>query len=82
MGGEQDATQTEGQQQAQQGGQAQQKAGQDAQAHEPEAVGAKDYEKALAAKDAQIAELQGKVTAAAKTAEATKALNAEIASLR
>lgn len=30
----------------------------------------------------QIAELQGKVTAAAKTAEATEALNAEIAALK
>lgn len=84
MDGEQDATQTEGQQQEQQelGGVPQPQMGQDAQAHEPKAVGAKDYEKALAAKDAQIAELQGKVTAAAKTAEATEALNAEIASLK
>ena len=82
MDGEQDATQTEGQQQEQQGGQAQQEAGQDAPAHEPEAVGADEWRKALAAKDAQIAELQGKVTAAAKTAEATEALNAEIASLK
>jgi len=41
-----------------------------------------DYEAQLRAKDAQIAELQGKVTAAAKTAEATEALNAEIASLK
>ena len=84
MDGEQDATQTEGQQQEQQelGGAPQPQMGQDAQAHEPKAVGAKDYEKALAAKDAQIAELEGKVTAAAKTAEATEALNAEIASLK
>lgn len=81
MDGEQDATQTEGQQQ-ELGGAPQSQMGQDAQAHEPEAVGAKDYEKALAAKDAQIAELQGKMTAAAKTAEATEALNAEIASLK
>jgi hypothetical protein len=82
MDGEQDATQAAGQRQEQQGGQAQQEAGQDAQAHVPEAVAAEDYEKVLAAKDAQIAELQGKVTAAAKTAEATEALNAEIASLK
>lgn len=82
MDGEQDATQTEGKQQ-EQGDATQPQAGQDAQAHEPEAVGsADDWRKALAAKDAQIAELQGKVTAAAKTAEATEALNAEIASLK
>ena len=82
MDGEQDATQTKGQQQEQQGDPTKPQAGQDAQAHEQEALGAKDYEKALAAKDAQIAELQGKVSAAAKTAEATEALNAEIASLK
>lgn len=44
--------------------------------------GAADYEAALKAKATQIAELQGKVTDAAKTAEATEALNAEIASLK
>jgi chromosome segregation ATPase len=83
MDGGQDATQTEGQQQEQQGGQAQQEAGQDAKTNQPEAVGsAAEWRKALAAKDAQIAELQGKVTAAAKTAEATEALNAEIAQLK
>lgn len=82
MDGEQDATQTEGQQQEQQGDPTKPQAGQDAQAHEQEAVGADEWRKALAAKDAQIAELQGKVTAAAKTAEATEALNAEIASLK
>ncbi len=37
---------------------------------------------ALKAKDVQIAELQGKVAEAAKTAEATDALNAEIAKLK
>lgn len=44
--------------------------------------GAADYEAALKAKATQIAELQGKVTDAAKTAEATEALNAEIAALK
>lgn len=44
--------------------------------------GAADYQAALKAKAAQIAELQGKVTDAAKTAEATEALNAEIAALK
>ncbi len=44
--------------------------------------GAADYRAALRAKDAQIAELQGKVASAAKTAEATEALNAEIAALK
>lgn len=44
--------------------------------------GATDYQAALKAKDAQIAELQGKVASAAKTAEATEALNAEIAALK
>lgn len=82
MDGEQDATQTEVRQQEQQGDTPQPQEGQDAPAHEPEAVGADEWRKALAAKDAQIAELQGKVTAAAKTAEATEALNAEIASLK
>ena len=37
---------------------------------------------ALKAKDVQIAELQGKVANAAKTTEATEALNAEIAALK
>ena len=82
MDGEQDATQTEGQQQEQQGNAPQPQEGQDAPAHEPEAVGTDEWRKALKAKDAQIVELQGKVTAAAKTAEATEALNAEIASLK
>lgn len=82
MDGEQDAMQTEGQQQEQQGDATKPQEGQDAQAHEPEVVGTQDYEKALAAKDAQIAKLRDKVTAAAKTAEATEALNAEIASLK
>ncbi len=84
MDGEQDATQTEVRQQEQQelGGALQSQAGEDAQAHKQEALGADEWHKALAAKDAQIAELQGKVTAAAKTAEATEALNAEIASLK
>lgn len=44
--------------------------------------GATDYQAALKAKAAQIAELQGKVADAAKTAEATEALNAEIAALK
>ena len=44
--------------------------------------GAADYQAALKAKAAQIAELQGKVTDATKTAEATEALNAEIAALK
>lgn len=44
--------------------------------------GAADYQAALKAKAAQIAELQGKVADAAKTAEATEALNAEIAALK
>lgn len=44
--------------------------------------GAADYQAALKAKDAQIAELQGKVVDAAKTAEATEALNAAIAALK
>lgn len=44
--------------------------------------GAADYQAALKAKDAQIAELQGKVAEAAKTFEATEALNAEIAALK
>lgn len=81
MDGEQDATQTEGQQQ-EQGDATQLQEGQDVKANQPQAVGADEWRKALAAKDAQIAELQGKVTAAAKTAEATEALNAEIASLK
>lgn len=80
--GEQDATQTKGQQQEQQGDPTKPQAGQDAQAHEQEEVGADEWRKTLEAKDAQIAELQGKVTAAAKTAEATEALNAEIAQLK
>ena len=82
MDGEQDATQTEGQQQERRGNASQPQGGQDAPAHEPEAVGADEWRKALEAKDAQIAGFQGKVTAAAKTAEATEALNAEIASLK
>lgn len=82
MDGEQDATQTEGQQQERRGNASQPQGDQDAPAHEPEAVGADEWRKALEAKDAQIAGFQGKVTAAAKTAEATEALNAEIASLK
>jgi hypothetical protein len=82
MDGEKDATQTEGRQQEQQSDTPQPQESQDAQAHQQETVGADEWRKALAAKDAQIAELQGKVTAAAKTAEATEALNAEIASLK
>lgn len=82
MDGEQDATQTEGRQQEQQGDTPQPQENQDAQAHQPETVGANEWRKALAAKDAQIAELQGKVAEAAKTAEATEALNAEIAALK
>ena len=39
--------------------------------------GAADYQAALKAKAAQIAELQGKVTDATKTAEATEALTSE-----
>ena len=68
MDGEQDATQTEGRQQEQQGDTPQPQENQDAQAHQPETVGANEWRKALAAKDAQIAELQGKVAKAAKTA--------------
>lgn len=77
MDGETNAGQeaTQGaQDQAQQQGQEQQETQQG-----QSQVEAPDYEKALTAKDAQIAELQGKVTAAAKTAEATEALNAKIA---
>lgn len=44
--------------------------------------GAADYQAALMAKDAKIAELEGKVAKAAKTSEATEALNAEIAALK
>lgn len=44
--------------------------------------GAADYQAALKAKAAQIAELQGMVADAAKTAEAAEALNAEIAALK
>lgn len=44
--------------------------------------GAADYQAALKAKAAQIAELQGKVADTAKTAEATEELNAEIAALK
>lgn len=46
------------------------------------ANGSADYQTALKAKDVQIAELQGKVANAAKTTEATEALNAEIAALK
>ena len=83
MDGEQDATQTEGQRQEQQGNATQQETGKDAKANQPEAVGnADEWRKALEAKDAQVVELQGKVSAAAKTTEATEALNAEIAQLK
>lgn len=41
--------------------------------------GAAEYQAAPRAKAAQIAELEGRVASAAKTAEATDALNAEIA---
>jgi hypothetical protein len=44
--------------------------------------GTADYQAALRANDAHIAELQGKVANADKTAEATEALNAEIAALK
>lgn len=44
--------------------------------------GAADYQAALRAKDAQIAELEGRVASAAKTTKATEALNAEIAALK
>ena len=44
--------------------------------------GAADYQAALMAKDAKIAELEGKVAEAAKTSEATEALNAEIVALK
>lgn len=44
--------------------------------------GAADYQAALKAKAAQIAELQGMVADAAKTAEATEALGKEIADLK
>ena len=71
------------------GEQALQEGHQDAQADGAQEVtgggtdgGAADYRAALRAKDAQIAELQGKVASAAKTAEATEALNAEIAQLK
>ncbi len=71
MDGGQDATQTEDQQQ-EQGDATQPLTGQYAQTHEPEPVGANEWRKALEAKDAQIAELQGKVSAATKTAEAQR----------
>ena len=71
------------------GEQALQEGHQDAQADGAQEVtgggtdgGAADYRAALRAKDAQITELQGKVASAAKTAEATEALNAEIAQLK
>lgn len=82
MDGEQDATQTKGQQQEQQGDPTKPQESQDAQAHQPETVGADEWRKALAAKDAQIAELQGKVAAAAKSAEAAESLSAEISALK
>jgi hypothetical protein len=44
--------------------------------------GAADYKAALAAKDAEIAELQAKVAEAARSAQAADALNGEIAKLR
>lgn len=44
--------------------------------------GAADYQAALRAKDEKIAELSAKVAEAAKTSEATEALNAEIAALK
>lgn len=44
--------------------------------------GAADHQAALMAKEAQIAELERRVASAAKTAEATDALNAEIAKLK
>ena len=44
--------------------------------------GAAGYKAALAAKDAEIAELQAKVAEAARSAEAADALNGEIAKLR
>lgn len=65
----------------QEGEQALQEGHQDAQADGAQEVtggGAADYQAALRAKDAQIAELQGKVASAAKAAEATEALNAEL----
>ena len=82
MDGEQDGAQAQGQQgEQQQGGAAAAQTGQSG----PEGVQALDaaaFENALAAKDAQIAELEGKVAAAAKSAEAAESLSAEIAALK
>ena len=44
--------------------------------------GSVDYQAALKVKDARIAELEDKITDAAKTSEATEARNAEIAALK
>lgn len=46
------------------------------------ADGAIKYQAALKAKDEKIAELEGKIADAAKTSEATDALNAEISALK
>lgn len=78
--GEQDATQKEGRQQEQQDDTPQPQEGEDAKTHGPQKVGsANEWRKALEAKDAQIAELQGKVSAATMTVEVTEVLNTEIA---
>lgn len=45
-------------------------------------MSADDWQAQLAAEDKQIATLEGKVAEAAKTAEVTEALNAEIAALK
>lgn len=77
---EQDATQKDGQQQDDT---PQPQEGEDAKAHGPQKVGrANEWRKALEAKDAQIAELQGKVSAAAMAVEVTEVLNTEIAQLK
>lgn len=80
MDGDENGAKAQGEQQAQQ--EAEPKEGQDGQAHEQEVTGAVDWEAALKAKDAQIAELEGRIADAAKSAEATEALNAEIEGLK
>ena len=61
------------------GAAAQEKAGRQV---DGDASGGTDYEATLKARDARIAELSAKVAEAAKTAEATKALNEQIEALK
>lgn len=87
MDGEQDGAQAQGEAVKGQQGEPQdagqpetQRQGQ----HQASTVGADgaDYSAVLKAKDARIAELEGKIAEAAKTSEAAEALNAEIAALK